>query len=221
MHEGDLLDWLSVAAVLAAALGAGLQAARAPHLRWRFVLLAAILAFLAVDDGFGAHERVTRAAGAALDVSVHGDVLFLVPYLPLLATAFFLLCTAARESTQTASRLISLGLVLLASAIGLRAMAALVSLSHVTLASWQQSIGVAALHAIELLAWISVAAGLALPPVLGERASSPPRRIRERSVKDGRRDRPGGEERSDATRTCASRQGAVAPTSGCAVQQRA
>ena len=101
-------------------------------------------------------------------------MLFLVPNLPLLTAAFFLLWTAARESPRPASRIISLGLVLLASALGLRAMAALVSLSGFTLASWQRSLGVAALHQTELLAWIIVAVGLALPPVLRKRASSPP-----------------------------------------------
>jgi hypothetical protein len=174
MHEGDLLDWLSVAAVLAAALGAGLHAIRAPRRRRRFALLAAILSFLAVDDAFAVHERMTDAAAAALGVSANGDVLFLAPYLPLLAAAFFLLWTTARESPRPASRTISLGLMLLAAALCFRAVAALASLTGTTLDGWQRTLGVAALHETELLAWILVAAGLAMLPALGKRAWSPP-----------------------------------------------
>jgi hypothetical protein len=174
MHERDLLDWLSVATVLAAALGAGLHATRTPRRRRQFVLLAALLSFLAVDDAVAVHERVTNAAAVFLDVSAHGDVLFLVPYLPLLAAAFFLLRTAARESPQPARRTIRLGLVLLATALGIRALAALVSLSDVTLAGWQRSLGTAALHDTELLAWVVVAVGLALLPGIRNRAWSPP-----------------------------------------------
>jgi hypothetical protein len=177
MHERDLLDWLSVAAVLAAALGAGLHATRTPRRRRQFVLLAAMLAFLAVDDAFGVHERVTNAAAVVLGAGAHGDVLFLVPYLPLLAAAFFLLWTAARESPQPASRTITLGLVLLATALGIRAVAALASLSGVTLAGWQRTVGTAALHDTELLAWIVVAVGLALLPGIRNRAWSPPARL--------------------------------------------
>ena len=173
MHERDLLDWLSVAAVLAAALGAGLHATRTRRRRRQFVLLAAMLAFLAVDDALAVHEQVTNATAAVLDVSAHGDVLFLVPYLPLLAAAFFLLRTAARESPQPARRTITLGLVLLVTAIGIRAVAALASLSDVTLTGWQRTLGAAALHDTELLAWVLVAVGLALLPGIRNRAWSP------------------------------------------------
>ena len=159
MHEGDLLDWLSVAAVLAAALGAALHAVRVPARRRRFALLAAILAFLAVDDALGLHERVTIEAAGALGVDGDGDVLFLLPYLPLLFAAFALLWSAARESRDAAGRTLSLGLALLVAALGLRLVAALVSLSGIPLAGWQRTVGVAALHNAELLAWMFVAAG--------------------------------------------------------------
>ena len=101
-------------------------------------------------------------------------MLFLAPYLPLLAAAFFLLWTAARESPRPASRTISLGLMLLAAALCFRAVAAFASLTGTTLDGWQRTLGVAALHETELLAWILVAAGLAMLPAVGKRAWSPP-----------------------------------------------
>jgi hypothetical protein len=169
MHEGDLLDVLSVAAVAAAALGAALHAVRTERRRGRFLLLAAIMAFLAADDAFGWHERVTRAAAGELGVTSRGDVLFLVPYLPLLALAFVLLRQAGRESRHPANRVISAGLVLLAAALGVRAVAALVMFSGVALESWQRTLGIAALHETELFAWIALAIGLGLAALLGGR----------------------------------------------------
>jgi hypothetical protein len=169
MREGDLLDTLSVIAAAAAALGALLHAARTERRRGQFLVLAAIMAFLAADDASGWHERVTRTAAGELGVTSRGDVLFLVPYLPLLGLAFALLWRAARESRHPANRVITAGLILLAAALGVRAVAALVMFSGVTLESWQRTLGMAALHETELFAWIALAIGLALAALLGGR----------------------------------------------------
>jgi hypothetical protein len=162
MREGDLLDLLSVAAVAAAALGAAFLASRPGRRRGQFLVLAAIMAFLAADDALAFHERVSRAAATDLAVSARGDVLFLIPYLPLLSLAFFLLWRAAREARRPANRVIWIGLALLAAALALRALAALVMFSGLALAGWQRTLGMAALHDTELLAWIALAVGLAL-----------------------------------------------------------
>lgn len=162
MHEGDFLDWLSVAAVFAAALAAAIHAIHVSRRRRRFALLAAILAFLSIDDALGLHERVTADLAAALGLGRHGDVLFLLPYFPLLLAAFLFVWTAARESHGAARWTLSCGLMLLVAALGIRAIAALVSLEDIRLAGWQRTLGLEALHDAELLAWVLVAAGLVL-----------------------------------------------------------
>jgi hypothetical protein len=159
--EGSLLDWLSVAAVVAAAAAAGMCAARLPHHRHRYVLLAAILAFLAVDDAVGVHERVTAALAGSLNISGRGDALFLLPYLPMLAVAFGLLLAAAREAGPPARKLIRLGLALLAAGLALRVAAALVAAAGIALPSWQRTLGIAAMHDAEVAAWVLLASGLA------------------------------------------------------------
>lgn len=172
MHEGDLLDQLSVAALLAAAVAAGVYAVRCAPRRGRFALLTAIVAFLALDDAFGVHEQISDAMAAAIGIGKHGDVLFLIPYLPLCAAAVWILWSAAREAPPRAGRTLVLGLALLAAAVGLRALAALVSFADVSLDGGLRSVGVAALHDTELLAWIAVAVGLALLPVVTGAATS-------------------------------------------------
>jgi hypothetical protein len=120
------------------------------------------MVFLPADDAFGFHERVSCAAAADLAVSARGGMLFLIPYLPLVSLALFLLWRAAREARRPANRVIWIGLTLLAAALALRARTALVMFSGLALAGWQRTLGTAAMHDTELLAWIALAVGLAL-----------------------------------------------------------
>jgi hypothetical protein len=173
MHEGDLLDWLSVAAVAVAALAAARYGLRVPARRGRFMLLAASLAFLAVDDAFGLHERVTATAAADLGVSGRGDVLFLVPYLPLLVGVFAILWMTAREGRDLGGRVIWVGIGLLVGGLCLRVLRALASTSGVEVAGWQRTLGNTAMHDAELLAWVAVAAGLVLVQTARTSARTP------------------------------------------------
>jgi hypothetical protein len=159
--EGSLLDWLSVAALAATALGAAAGALYVPEGRRRFASLAAILAFLAVDDAFGVHERVTGAIAGWLGVSGRGDALFLVPYLPLLAAAFGLLWRAAQAAGRPARTIMRLGLALLVAGVAMRLAAAFVATAGISLAAWAKTLGVAAMHDAELAAWVLLASGLA------------------------------------------------------------
>jgi hypothetical protein len=156
--EGGILDWLSVAALGLTAVIAAAGAFVVPGRRWRFALLAAILGFLAVDDAFGVHERVTSALAGRLAIADHADTLFLLPYLPLLGAAFWLLWTAAAD---TGRRRVRWGLALLVCALAARALAALVTATGLALAQWEKTLGLAAMHDAELLAWLLLASGLA------------------------------------------------------------
>lgn len=133
----------------------------------------AILAFLAVDDAFGVHERVTANVAVALGLSTRGDVLFLVPYLPLLATVFAVLWTTARLKSDLAGRIIRLALTLLAAAVVLRVARAAASASALTFTEWQRTLGDALMHDTELVAWVAVAAGLVLAQTARMSARTP------------------------------------------------
>jgi hypothetical protein len=54
-----------------------------------------------------------------------------------------------------------LGLALLAAGLATRVLAAVVSLTPITLAAWEKTLGVAAMHDAELAAWVLLASGLA------------------------------------------------------------
>ena len=173
MHEGDVFDWLSVAAIAVAGLAAACYALRVPPRRTRFALLAASLAFLAVDDASGLHERVTATAAAGLGVRARGDVLFLVPYLPLLGGVFAILWMTAREGRDLAGRVIWVGIGLLVGGLCLRVLRALASTSGIEVADWQRTLGNMAMHDAELLAWVAVAAGLVLVQTARTSARTP------------------------------------------------
>lgn len=173
MHEGDLLDWLSVAAVAAAALAAGLHAVRSPVRRAGFVLLAALLAVVAADDAFGLHERLTEVVAGALGVSARGDVLFLLPYLPLLAAVAVTLLRIADSRPDLAGRVIRVALCLLALAVGLRLLRAGVIASGHAFSDRQRTLGDMLLHDTELVAWLVVGAGLVLAQTTRTSARTP------------------------------------------------
>jgi hypothetical protein len=173
-REGGALDWLSVAAIAAVAVAAGLRAASLPHRRPRFALLAVLLAYLAIDDAAGLHERITSVIADWLAVSGRGDALFLLPYLPLLAVACGLLWSAAREAGRPARSLMYLGLALLAAGLAARVLAAVVAATGITLADWEKTLGLAAMHEAELAAWVLLASGLgSLVHAAGSTAHNP------------------------------------------------
>jgi hypothetical protein len=166
-REGGALDWLSVAAVAAVAVAAAFGAARLRDQRRRLALLTGLLAFLAVDDAIGLHERISADVAGWLGVTGRGDVLFLVPYLPLVAVAFGLLLMAARTAGKPARTVMYLGLALLVAAVSARLLAGLVAATGISLPSWEKTLSVAAMHDAELAAWVLLAFGLASAAALG------------------------------------------------------
>ena len=160
-RDGGALDALSVVAVAVAACACFVRAVAVPEARGRFGFLAAVLAFVAVDDAVAIHERITHAAAAALGVSGRGDALFLLPYLPLIALAALALLACVRESRGEIRLLLSTAVALLAASAAFRVGVALLLATGATADGWQKSIGGAAIHDAELAAWLLLAAGFA------------------------------------------------------------
>ncbi len=157
-----MLDALSVVAVGAAACACLARCVAGPaHARGRFGFLAVVLAFLAVDDAVGVHERFTHFAASALGLSARGDALFLLPYLPLIALAAVALLACAREARGEVRLLLSASIGLLAVSAAGRVAVALLLAAGATADGWQKSIGGAAIHDAELAAWLLLAAGVA------------------------------------------------------------
>ena len=160
-RDGGVLDALSVAAVAAAACACLVRSARGPDARGRYAFLAAMLAFVAVDDAVAVHERITHFAAAALGISGRGDALFLVPYLPLIALAGLALVACVRDSRGAVRLLLTSAAALLAASAVFRVGVALLLASGATADGWQKSVGGAAIHDAELAAWLLLAAGVA------------------------------------------------------------
>jgi hypothetical protein len=158
-------------AVGAAAAACLLRCITGPGARGRFGFLAAALAFLAVDDAVGVHERFTHAAASVLGVSARGDALFLVPYLPLIVLAAAALIACARDARGEIRLLLSTAIALLAASALFRIAVALLLAAGATADGWQKSLGGAAIHDAELAAWLLLAAGVAAG------ASGPARRV--------------------------------------------
>lgn len=172
MHEGDLLDWLSVAAVGAAALAAAANAVAARRTRGRFSFLAVALTFLTVDDAVGLHERVTAAAAGAWHLGTHGDAAFVVAYLPLLAGGFAVMWAAARDAATDAARALFMGLALIAFALSVRVAGALLYAAGVGPSDSERTVGLGSMHGAEIAGWALVATGLGWTALRSARARS-------------------------------------------------
>jgi hypothetical protein len=105
-EEGTPATWASSVAVFAAALGAGLLALLQPGARLLLGVLAAVLAFLSLDDVAAFHERLNRFGEAWTIYAV-----------PLLALTFVLLWLVTGLVSRADRRLIHIGLAFLAFAV--------------------------------------------------------------------------------------------------------
>ena len=158
--EGGIADLLSVAAIAAAAGGCIWLAARARRRRGRLLLLAGSLGFLAFDDAVGLHERVSRKIALAVGISDRADVLFLVPYLPLVVVTFVLLAWIAARSGGAGSSTMGFGLALLGAAIGGRLLASALAALGLTPGRAVVELGRAGLEVAQIGGWALLAAGL-------------------------------------------------------------
>lgn len=152
-EDGNAFAWLSSVATFAAAFAAAVAAACFARGRRRLLALAAVLAFLSLDDSVALHERLEH-------VTDTGALVFLAVYLPLLAAAVVLLLGAARRAPASARTAIHGGLALLAFAVAVRAVGGAVAVAGAELPYWQRTIGTGLMQGAELGGWILVAAGL-------------------------------------------------------------
>lgn len=154
--DGNALTWASSVATFTAALGALLLGLLPRTPRWRMVALAAVLAFLSLDDAVGVHEELTSEVVHGLDVPTSvGRALWPMLYLPLLAFVVISLWRLAADAPQRIRGPILLGLALLAAAVAGETMSSL---------WWDEEsrpliddLEVAVEEGAELAAWILIA----------------------------------------------------------------
>lgn len=158
--DGSAYAWMAVTATAAAALAAFLLANLLHESRRRFYPLAALLAFLSLDDMVQFHEELARIAPIP-GVDNLDRLVWPILYLPVLAATFVLLETTARQTTEPLRRLIRVGLALLVAAVVLEVGAfALEAIDDTTRYLVLYVLEVAAEEGAELVGWIAIATAL-------------------------------------------------------------
>ena len=159
--QGNVFDWVSAAAILAAGVVAFVGAA-APASRLASRVLGVLLGYLAVDELVGIHERIGAEIATHLPGKLGelGDRVTPVIYLPILGAVFVLLLVIGGGRVQ-GGRLVRFGLALLAGAVSIRVAAAGVKLASGQVNGTVRTVGVAADQAFQLAAWVLIATGLA------------------------------------------------------------
>jgi hypothetical protein len=147
-EEGTPATWASSVAVFAAALGAGLLALLQPGARLLLAVLAAVLAFLSLDDVAAFHERLNRFGEA-----------WTVYAVPLLALTFVLLWLVAGRLSRADRRLVHLGLAFLAFAVVMETLQRL-WLDGYDEGTWVWELDTGVEEAAELAGWGLIATGL-------------------------------------------------------------
>ena len=158
--EGNFLAWLSSAAIFTAALATLVLSVLERH-RLKLAALAGILTFFSLDEVAGIHEEIGQIPVRLLDTSKEAGRLFWPALLlPLLAAALLLLRFVAARAPARARRAIHAALAMLVVAV-------IVEVAWVAWPAYWGDIGdspdavqVAVEEALELGAWIVIAASL-------------------------------------------------------------
>lgn len=118
--EASVFQPVNAAVTAAAGAAAAVRAARGPHQRARYALLAVVLVAFAADDMLVVHERIGEAVGAGLlGLPDHLAVrMWVVLLLPLLAAAFLVLVVEAARLRGGVGLLLASGLAALVAAVG-------------------------------------------------------------------------------------------------------
>jgi hypothetical protein len=117
--EGNIFAWASTVATFAAAYASVLLAFALPDRWFRFTALALSFAFLSLDDMTEMHERLGEKVfdeGLDLPATV-AEQLEVLLYAPVFAVALWITWTLARESRPQVSRVLVVGMSLLALAV--------------------------------------------------------------------------------------------------------
>jgi hypothetical protein len=153
--EGNLLTWLSVVAVFAGALAAALHALILPGRRGQYAALAAIFAFLSLDDMVQIHERVASKLEPLFFEHIESVI-----FLPLFAAAFLIVWRLAREVPERAGQFLRLAMLVLVAAVVVDLFATVTMNLEEEGTRWPHAIRIAIEEALELSGWILVSATL-------------------------------------------------------------
>lgn len=116
--EDNPFAWASTVATASVAFVALIRAAGLPGDRVAYALLAAVLAFLSLDDMIAIHEDLGTEAADLLGLAQSYDsVLWPVLYFPVLGLGVLLLLRFGRAAPERPRRFIYAGLALLAAAL--------------------------------------------------------------------------------------------------------
>jgi hypothetical protein len=156
--EDNPFAWASTVATFSVAFVATVHAAGLERERLRYVALAAITAFVSLDDMVAIHEDVGTAAADAFGLAQSYDsVLWPAFYFPLLALGLFLLYAVARNAPERPRRFVYAGLGLLAVALAAEVVSGPWTGGE---EEWPHVIEGAFEEAAELAAWILVASAM-------------------------------------------------------------
>jgi hypothetical protein len=155
--ERSPFSWASALTTLVAAVCVAILATRGR--RNARIVLAVGLAFIAVDQAFGLHERLAADLDLRALVSLEWCTCALVGYTLLLGVVAVLLVLEIRASRRPPTMLLT-GVALLVLALGARFGGAALAGLDALPAGETRDVGEAAMHACELMGWALVASGL-------------------------------------------------------------
>lgn len=161
--EHTAFAWASSIATFGAACAALLLAARPDtHSRRLMALMGVLLAYLSLDDYVEVHERLGTWTEDALGLpEAVGPRIWLLVYLPVLATAALLLLWSARNAPPRARRYQAAGIALLIAATLSEGVGVLTKLLEEHGFESPHRLRAALEEGLELAGWIVLAAGLA------------------------------------------------------------
>jgi hypothetical protein len=153
--EGNLLTWLSVVAVFGGAFAAALHALILPGRRGQFAALAAIFAFLSLDDMVQIHERVASKLEPLFFEHIESVI-----FLPLFVAAFLIVWRLAREVPARAGQFLRVAMLLLVAAVVVDLFATVTMNLEEEGTPWPHAVRIAIEEALELSGWILVSGTL-------------------------------------------------------------
>ena len=160
--EGGFPAWAASIATFSTGFAALLLSFVESSRRLRLLALAGAVTFLSLDESLIIHERLGLAVTEALNLSdKYLRVAWPAVYLPLLAAVAALVFQLARTSTDPARRLLVIGLVVLAGAVGLEIAGLALDLIPGT-RGWLYTAQIALEEGAELAGWILLTTGLAV-----------------------------------------------------------
>jgi hypothetical protein len=164
--DGNAFGRANTLAIALSALLAAVAAFSGAGIRPRRIVLSASLAFLAVDDAMGLHDRIRALPGTTAAAAA-------AAFAAVLALVLVLLSGEARRTHVAARRLLMVGLLALVAGVVVRLIGAFVTLEG-AVGGTTKAVGVAVEQGLDLGGWILVAAGLLAALLERPHSSSPP-----------------------------------------------